>query len=101
MHDIGRQPHTGVVVKPAGLVQLLDEAIHAGQARAALGHVGREVGAVGPGVMAGFELLLIAPDAVPLGLLLDDCFRRCPRGSGGRVPKFAMGNPSGKLEYVL
>lgn len=37
VHDIRRQPHPGVVVEPAGLVQLLDESIHAGQAGLTVG----------------------------------------------------------------
>ena len=64
VHHIGRQPHAGVVVQPAGAVQFGDERIHAGQTGAALGDVGRQLLPIGPGLVAGFEFFLIAPDAI-------------------------------------
>ena len=70
VHQVGRQPHAGVVVQPARAVELGDEAIHAGQTGAAFGDVGREFRAVGAGMVAGFELFLIAPD--PIAQLLPE-----------------------------
>ncbi len=45
-------------------MELGDETIHAGQTGAAFGYIGRKFRAVGAGMVAGFELFLIAPDAI-------------------------------------
>ena len=65
VHQVGGHPHPRVVVQPTRAHQLLAEAIHAGQAGAALADVVRQFSAVGGGVVSGLERLLIVFDAVP------------------------------------